>query len=91
MAKRVSPTAIGVFVVASFALLVVAIIVVGSGRMFSKPVTLHLHVPGRFERPKSRRAGQGQGRADRYGRVDQLAADAGEGPMRQCQRTSGFR
>ena len=38
MSKRVSPTAIGAFVVASFAILVVVLIVVGSGRMFTKPV-----------------------------------------------------
>ena len=37
MSKRVSPTVIGAFVVASFAILVVALIVVGSGKMFSKP------------------------------------------------------
>jgi paraquat-inducible protein B len=38
MAKRVSPTAIGVFVVASFALVVAAIIVVGVGNLFQKPL-----------------------------------------------------
>ena len=38
MTKRVSPVVIGAFVVASFAILVVAVIVVGSGRMFTKPV-----------------------------------------------------
>jgi phospholipid/cholesterol/gamma-HCH transport system substrate-binding protein len=38
MGKRVSPAIIGAFVVASFAILVVALIVVGSGRIFSKPV-----------------------------------------------------
>jgi paraquat-inducible protein B len=38
MSKRFSPTAIGAFVVGSFALLVVAIVVVGAGRMFQKPV-----------------------------------------------------
>jgi paraquat-inducible protein B len=38
MSKRVSPAVIGAFVVASFAILVVALIVVGSGRMFTKPV-----------------------------------------------------
>lgn len=38
MSKRVSPAIIGAFVVASFAILVVALIVVGSGRMFTKPV-----------------------------------------------------
>jgi hypothetical protein len=38
MAKRVSPTAIGVFVVASFALVVAALIVVGSGNLFRKPL-----------------------------------------------------
>src|SRR3984957_11444563 len=38
MTKRVSPAVIGAFVVASFAILVVALIVVGSGRMFTRPV-----------------------------------------------------
>jgi paraquat-inducible protein B len=38
MGKRVSPTVIGAFVVASFAILVVALTVVGSGRIFAKPV-----------------------------------------------------
>src|ERR1700722_2521554 len=38
MGKRVSPAVIGAFVVASFAILVVALIVVGSGRMFTRPV-----------------------------------------------------
>jgi paraquat-inducible protein B len=38
MSKRVSPTVIGAFVVASFAILVVALIVVGSGRIFTKPI-----------------------------------------------------
>jgi paraquat-inducible protein B len=38
MNKRVSPAVIGAFVVASFAILVVALIVVGSGRMFTRPV-----------------------------------------------------
>ena len=38
MAKRVSPTAIGTFVVASFAILMVVLVVVGSGKLFQKPV-----------------------------------------------------
>jgi paraquat-inducible protein B len=38
MSKRISPTAIGIFVVGSFALVVVAILVVGSGSLFKKPV-----------------------------------------------------
>jgi paraquat-inducible protein B len=38
MSKRVSPTVIGALVVASFAILVVALIVVGSGRIFTKPI-----------------------------------------------------
>jgi paraquat-inducible protein B len=38
MSTRVSPAVIGVFVVASFAILVVALIVVGSGKMFTRPV-----------------------------------------------------
>ncbi len=38
MSKRVSPAVIGAFVVGSFAILIVALIVVGSGRMFTKPI-----------------------------------------------------
>ena len=38
MSKRFSPTVIGAFVVASFAILVVALIVVGSGKMFTRPI-----------------------------------------------------
>jgi paraquat-inducible protein B len=38
MSKRVSPAVIGAFVVASFAILIVALIVVGSGRMFTRPI-----------------------------------------------------
>ncbi len=37
MAKRISPTAIGGFVVASLAVLIVALIVAGSGDLFRKP------------------------------------------------------
>ncbi len=38
MGKRVSPAVIGAFVVASFAILIVALVVVGSGHMFTKPI-----------------------------------------------------
>lgn len=38
MSKRISPTAIGIFVVGAFALVIVAIVVVGSGRLFKKPL-----------------------------------------------------
>jgi paraquat-inducible protein B len=38
MAKRVSPAVIGAFVVTSLAVLVAAIMVVGAGKLFSKPV-----------------------------------------------------
>jgi ABC-type transporter Mla subunit MlaD len=38
MSKRVSPTVIGAFVVLSFAILMVAVIVVSSGRIFTKPI-----------------------------------------------------
>jgi ABC-type transporter Mla subunit MlaD len=38
MGKRVSPGVIGAFVIASFAILLVALIVVGSGKMFRRPV-----------------------------------------------------
>ena len=43
--------AIGIFVVGSFALMIAAIVVVGSGKLFNKTGTLRLHVPGRRERP----------------------------------------
>jgi paraquat-inducible protein B len=38
MGKRISPAAIGMFVVGSFALVFIAIVVVGSGGLFKKPV-----------------------------------------------------
>src|ERR1700687_6022037 len=38
MGKRVSPAVIGAFVVASFAILIVALVVVGSGKMFTGPI-----------------------------------------------------
>jgi paraquat-inducible protein B len=38
MSKRISPTAIGIFVVGAFALAIVAIVVVGSGRLFQRPL-----------------------------------------------------
>ena len=38
MSKRISPTAIGIFVVGAFALVILAIVVVGSGRLFKKPL-----------------------------------------------------
>ena len=38
MSKRINPTAIGIFVVGSFALMVAAIVLVGSGRLFKKPM-----------------------------------------------------
>jgi paraquat-inducible protein B len=46
MSKRFSPTAIGMFVVGSFALLVAAIVVVGSGKMFQKPIQFVSFFPG---------------------------------------------
>lgn len=38
MTKRISPTAIGIFVVGSFVLVIAAIVVVGSGNLFKKPL-----------------------------------------------------
>ncbi|MGA8642694.1 MlaD family protein [Candidatus Binatus sp.] len=38
MSKRINPTAIGIFVVGSFALMVVTIVLVGSGSLFRKPL-----------------------------------------------------
>jgi paraquat-inducible protein B len=44
--KRISPTAIGAFVVASFAILLIAVAVVGSGRIFARPVRFICMFPG---------------------------------------------
>jgi paraquat-inducible protein B len=38
MSKRINPTAIGIFVVGSFALMVAAIVLVGAGSLFRKPL-----------------------------------------------------
>jgi paraquat-inducible protein B len=46
MSKRISPTAIGIFVVGSFALVVVAIVAVGSGSVFKKPLRFVCEFPG---------------------------------------------
>lgn len=46
MAKRVSSAAIGGFVAASFALVLLAIVVVGSGKLFQKPVRFVCMFPG---------------------------------------------
>jgi paraquat-inducible protein B len=46
MAKRVSSAAIGGFVAASFALILLAIVVVGSGKLFTKPVRFVCMFPG---------------------------------------------
>ena len=46
MSKRISPTAIGVFVVGSFALVIAAIVVVGSGNLFRRPERFVCMFPG---------------------------------------------
>jgi phospholipid/cholesterol/gamma-HCH transport system substrate-binding protein len=46
MGKRVSPAVIGAFVVASFAILIVAAVIVGSGRMFARPIRFICVFPG---------------------------------------------
>lgn len=46
MSKRISPAAIGIFVVSSFALAILAIIVVGSGNLFKRPVRFVCMFPG---------------------------------------------
>lgn len=46
MGKRISPTAIGMFVAGSFALAIAAIVVVGSGSLFKKPMRFVCEFPG---------------------------------------------
>ena len=46
MNKRISPAVIGAFVVGGFAILVVALVVVGSGKMFKKPIRFVCMFPG---------------------------------------------
>lgn len=46
MSKRISPTAIGIFVVGSFAIAIAAIVVVGAGNLFKRPVRFVCMFPG---------------------------------------------
>jgi paraquat-inducible protein B len=46
VAKRISPTAIGAFVASAFAILVVVLVVVGSGKLFKKPIKFICLFPG---------------------------------------------
>ncbi|HEY1851231.1 MAG TPA: MlaD family protein [Candidatus Binataceae bacterium] len=46
MAKRVNPTIIGLFVVGSFAVLLAALVVVGSGKLFRQPLRFICMFPG---------------------------------------------
>ena len=46
MSKRISPTAIGIFVVGSFALAIAAIVVAGAGSFFKRPVRFVCMFPG---------------------------------------------
>jgi paraquat-inducible protein B len=46
MAKRVSPTAIGAFVVSALAIALIAMVVIGSGKVFRKPVKFICMFPG---------------------------------------------
>lgn len=46
MNKRISPAVIGAFVVGGFAILVVALVVVGSGKMFKRPIRFVCMFPG---------------------------------------------
>ncbi len=46
MSKRISPTAIGIFVAGSFALAILAIVVVGAGNLFQRPERFVCLFPG---------------------------------------------
>src|SRR5215467_11668653 len=46
MGKRVSPAVIGAFVISSFTILIVALIVVGAGKIFARPTRFICMFPG---------------------------------------------
>ena len=61
MSKRINPTAIGIFVVGSFAhSWLLAIVLVGSGSLFRKPLRFVCMFAGQRKWPESRRTGQVQ-------------------------------
>ena len=80
MSKRFSPTAIGMFVVGSFALLVGAIVVVGSGKMFQKPVQFVCFFPGAVNGLKVGAPVKVSRRADRQRSPDSAGSSARSGP-----------
>ena len=82
MSKRISPTAIGVFVVGSFALAIAAVIVVGSGNLFKRPVHFVCVFPGNVN--GLRLGAPVKFRGVQIGTVEQikLALAPGEGKLR---------
>ncbi len=82
MSKRISPTAIGVFVVGSFALAIAAVIVIGSGNLFKRPVHFVCLFPGNVN--GLRLGAPVKFRGVQIGTVEQikLALAPGEGKLR---------
>jgi paraquat-inducible protein B len=82
MSKRISATAIGVFVVGSFALAIAAVIVVGSGNLFKRPVRFVCVFPGNVN--GLRLGAPVKFRGVQIGTVEQikLALAPGEGELR---------
>ena len=74
MNKKISPAVIGAFVLGAVALIVIAILVFGSGRLFRQTRDFVLYFDTFGERPAHRRAGKDQGRRDRLGQGHQVTA-----------------
>src|ERR1700747_1341182 len=83
MGKRVSPTVIGAFVVASLAILVVAFVVVGSGKMFTKPIRFICMFPGNLNGLKVGAPVKVRGVQIGKGEAIRLRLDPSEGQLRQ--------
>ncbi len=82
MSKRISPTAIGIFVVGSFALVIAAVVVVGSGNLFKRPARFVCLFPGNVN--GLRLGAPVKFRGVQIGTVEQikLALAPGEGELR---------
>jgi paraquat-inducible protein B len=87
--RKISPTVIGAFVVSSFAILIVALVVVGAGKIFARPTRFICMFPGNLNGLKI--GAPVKVRGVQIGEVSaiRLRLDPSEGQLRQGY--SGFR
>ena len=77
MSKRISPTAIGIFVVGSFALAIAAVVVVGAGNLFKRPERFVCLFPGNVNGLRLGAPVKFRRRSNGYGRTNQTCLVAG--------------